>query len=121
MSTMAKTKITQRAKHPDRTETFVAEIQTALDTSHDEIGALTQEVRMKAYKNLIKSYRATLTPVWDLARFADVSLILAIIHDKEMVELLVMAQKLKTPAPTTQVEKEQHRVPTLETITGIMM
>ena len=73
------------------------------------------------YKSFIKLYRAALTPVWDLAQFTDVSLILVTICDKEMTELLIMAQKLKTPGPTTQVKKEQCRVPTLETITGIMM
>ena len=107
MSTMPKTKIIPRAKHPDRTETFVTEIQTALETFDDEIGALSQEIRMRAYKNLIKSYWAALTPVWDLARFADISLILTTIHDKEIVELSVMALKLKTPVPTTHVETEQ--------------
>ena len=121
MTTMAKMKITLRAKHPDRTETFMMAIQTALETFNDEITSLTQEVHMKAYKNFIKSYRTTLTAVWDLACFADVTLILATIHDKEMVELSVMAWKLKTPAPTTHVVKEQCKVPTLETIIGTMM
>ena len=37
-----------------------------------------------------------------------------------MAELSVMAWKLKTPAPTTHIVKEQHKVPTLETITGAM-
>ena len=108
------------AKHPDKTETFVMAIQTALETFDDEITSLTQEVHMKAYKNFIKSYRTTLTAVWDLAHFADVTLILATIHNKEMVKLSTMAWKLKTPAPTTHVVKEQHKVPTLETITGAM-
>ena len=118
MTTMAKMKITPKAKHPDRTETFVMAIQTALEMFDDEIASLTQEVHMKAYKNFIKSYRTTLTAVWDLAHFADVALILATIHDKEMVELSVMARKLKTPAPTTHVVKEQCKVLTLETIMG---
>ena len=117
---MAKTKIILRAKHPDRTETFVMVIQTALETFDDEITSLTQEVHMKVYKNFIKSYRTTLTAVWDLAHFADVTLILATIHDKEMVELSVMAWKLKTLAPTTYVVKEQCKLPTLETIMGAM-
>ena len=38
-----------------------------------------------------------------------------------MIELSVMAGKLKTLAPTTHVVKEQHKVPTLETIMGAMM
>ena len=121
MTTMAKTKITSRAKLPDKTETFVMVIQTALEMFDDEITSLTQEVCMKAYKNFIKSYRTALTAVWDLAHFTDVALILATIHNKEMVELSVMAWKLKTPAPTTYVVKEQRKVPTLETITGAMM
>ena len=120
MTTMAKTKITLRSKHPDRTETFVAAIQTALETFDDEIASLTQEVCMKVYKIFIKSYRTALTAVCDLAHFADVALILATIYDKEMVELSVMARKLKTLAPTTHVVKEQCKVPTLETITGTM-
>ena len=121
MTTMAKTKITLRAKHPDRTETFMTMIQTALETFDDEIASLTQKVCMKVYKNFIKSYRTALTAVWDLAHFVDVTLVLATIHDKEMVELSVLARKLKTPAPTTHVVKEQCKVPTLETITGAMM
>ena len=120
MTTMAKMKITPRAKHPDRTETFVMVIQTALETFDDEIASLTQEVHMKAYKNFIKSYRTALTAVWDLAYFADVALIMATIHDKEMVQLSVMAWKLKAPASTTHVVKEQRKVPTLETIMGTM-
>ena len=63
MSTMPKTKITPRAKHPDRTEPFVVEIQTALEIFGNEIGSLAQEVHTKVYKNFIKSYQAALTPV----------------------------------------------------------
>ena len=84
---MPKTKVTPRAKHPDRTETFIDDVQTALEIFCDEISSLAVEVRTKAYKNFIKAYCGALTPVWDLARFADVSLILATIHDKEMREL----------------------------------
>ena len=75
---------------------------------------------MKVYNIFIKLYRTTLTAVWDLAHFADVTLILATIHNKEMVELSVIAQKLKTPPPTIHVVKEQSKVPTLKTIMGTM-
>ena len=86
-------------------------IQTALETFDDEITSLMQEVHIKVYKNFIKLYKTTLTAVLDLAHFTDVTLILATIHDKEMAELSVMARKLKTPAPTTHVVKEQCKVP----------
>ena len=120
MTMMAKTKITLRVKHPDKTETFVMAIQTALEMFDDEITSLMQEVYIKVYMNFIKSYKTTLTAVWDLAHFTDVTLILATIHDKEMAELSVMAWKLKTPAPTIHVVNKQHKVPTLETIMGAM-
>ena len=42
------------------------------------------------------------------------------VHDKEMLELAVMAQKLDLPPPATQVIKETRKVPTLEMITGAM-
>ena len=65
-------------------------------------------------------YSTALTTVWDLARFADISLILETAHDKEMLELAVMAQKLDLPPPATQVVKETRKVLTLEMITGAM-
>ena len=117
---MIKTKISSQAKHPGKTQTFVTAVQTAMEIFDDEIGSLTQDIRLKAYKNLVRSYRTALTVVWDSAQFADISLILETVHDKEMLELAVMAQKLDLPPPSTQVIKEKRNVPTLETITGVM-
>ena len=91
-----------------------------METFDDEIGSLTQDIRLKAYRNLVRSYRTALTAVWDLARFANISLILEMVQDKEMLELAVMAQKLDLPPPATQVVKETRKVPTLEKITGAM-
>ena len=42
------------------------------------------------------------------------------VHDKEMLELAMMAQKLDLPPPATQVVKETRKVPTLEMITSAM-
>ena len=120
MSTMSTTKISSRAKHPDKTQTFITAVQTAMEIFEDEIGSLSQDIRLKAYKTLVRSYRKALTTVWDSAQFADISLILETVHDKEMSELAVMAQKLELPPPLTRVVKEKRNVPTLETITGLM-
>ena len=79
----------------------------------DEIGSLTQDIHLKAYKNLVRSYRTALTVVWDLAQFADISLILEMVHDKEMLELAMMAQKLDLPPPSTQVVKEKKKRPNI--------
>ena len=120
LSTMIKTKISARTKHPDKTQTFITAVQTAMEIFDDEIGSLTQDIHLKAYKNLVRSYRTALTTVWDLAQFTDISLILETVHDKEMLELAVMAQKLDIPPPSTKVVKEKRNVPTLEMITGVM-
>ena len=102
------------------TQTFVTAVQTAMETFDDEIGSLMQDIHLKAHKNLVQSYMTALTAVWDLARFTNISLILKMVHDKEMLELAVMAQKLDLPPPTTQVVKETRKVLTSETITGVM-
>ena len=105
---MPKIKITPRAKHPGRTETFLNEIHAALDIFEDELGSLQADVRAKAYKHFIRAYRTSLTPIWDLVRFADVAIVLSTIRDKEMKELTI-------------IEQEQRNVPSVDTITGVMM
>ena len=92
--------ITPRAKDPDKTAKFVTAIRVAIETFDDEIGSLQQATRLKAYKNLVRAYRTALTEVWDLARFADIGLILDTVKDKEMQELVVMAHRLKMPEPS---------------------
>ena len=113
--------ITPRAKDPDKMAKFVTTIKVALETFNDEIGSLQQATRLKVYKNLVRTYRAALTEVWDLARFADVGLILDMVKDKEMQELVVMASRLKVPEQTMHTEVENRKVLTLEMITGAMV
>ena len=120
-SRMPKIKITPRAKHPGRTETFLNEIHAALDIFEDELGSLRADVRAKAYKHFIRAYRTSLTPIWDLVRFADVAIVLSTIRDKEMKELTIMAKKLEPQEPIPQIEQEQRNVPSVDTITGVMM
>ena len=116
MSHMAKTKITPRAKHPDRTQKFTEAIQDALEAFEDQVGSLTEEIRSKAYKNFLEAYHDTLTPVWNLARFANIETILATIVNPQMTELAVMAQQLKPAPASSSIVKEKRKVPDLETI-----
>ena len=67
MADMAKTKITPRAKHPDRTQKFVEDVKIVLETFDDEISSFSEPVKRGAYKNLLEAYRDTLIPVWNLA------------------------------------------------------
>ena len=64
---MPKTKVTPRAKHPNKTQQYLDATQIALGIFEDEISSLTEEVRGKAYKNYVRAYREALVPVWNLA------------------------------------------------------
>ena len=76
IATIAKTKITPRAKHPGQTQEFMEAIQEALDTFEDEISSLTDDIHGKAYKKYVKAYRDALIPVWNLACFASVDTVM---------------------------------------------
>ena len=88
------TKVTPRAKDPNKTARFIAAIYIVLDTFEEEIGSLHHPTKSKAYENFISAYKTALIDVWDLARSADVTLILAAVKDPEMSELTTMARKL---------------------------
>ena len=103
---MSAPKISSRAKHLDKTQTFITAVQTAMEIFKDQIGS-SRDIRLKAYKTLIRSYRTALTVVWDSAQLADITLILETVRDKEMSELAVMAQKLELPTPSIRVMKEK--------------
>ena len=113
--------ITPRAKDLDKMAKFVTTIKVAIETFDDEIGSLQQATQLKAYKNLVRAYRTALMEVWDLARFADVGLILNMVEDKEMHKLVVMAHRLKVPEPKMHTEVGNRKVPTLEMIIGAMV
>ena len=68
---------------------------------------------------LLKSYKEALTPIWNLARFADVEMILKTIANKEMMPLTDMAERLQPPPVTVKVSKEKCKVPDLETISSM--
>ena len=112
---MSAPKISARAKHPNKTQTFVMAVQTAMDIFEDQIELLSRDTCLKAYKTFMRSYKMALAAVWDSAQNADVTLILETVQDKEMSELTEMAKRLQLPTPTVQVVKEKRDIPTLET------
>ena len=114
---MAKTRITPRAQHADKTQTFVLTVQQAMETFKDEISSLSDNIRQKAYKNFLMFYRDALTLIWNLARFASIETVLNSIVDKEFTEMAVMAQRLKLKQPTTEVLEDTTKIRDLEAIT----
>ena len=75
------------------------------------------EVQENAYCALLEAYRTALAPIWNLARFADIEMVLKTVADKQMAELAMMNKKLAPPPNTSQVSKEARKVPDLETLT----
>ena len=118
---MSKTKITPRAKHPDRTQQFLDATQAALEIFEDEISSLTDEVRSAVNRNYIKAYQEVLLPIWNLARFANVRTILETVTDKNMYEITTMAERLRPDSPHLKATPEKGTIPDLETITTAML
>ena len=118
---MPKTKITPRAKHPDRTQQFLDATQAALEIFEDEISSLTDEVHSDAYINYIKAYQEALVPIWNLACFANIRTVLETVTDKNMYEIMTMAERLKPDSPHPKAIPKKGMIPDLETITTAML
>ena len=118
---MLKTKVTPRAKHPNKTQQFLDATQVALETFKDEISSLAEEVHEKAYRNYVKAYREALVPIWNLARFADIRTVLETVTDKNMSEITTMAERLKPTSPRPKAISDKATIPDLETVTTAML
>ena len=92
MSEKATTMLIPKVQHPECTKKFVSAIAEALELFEDHTGSLDDTLRTNAYEMLLTSYKDVLTPIWNLARFADVEMILKTITDKEMMSLMDMAK-----------------------------
>ena len=114
---MPKTKVTPKAKYPDQTQKFIKDVHDALDEFEENVHFPDEEIREDAYRVLLEAYHTALTPIWNLARFADVEMVLKTIADKQMSELTIMSKKLAPPPNTSQVSKEARKVLELETLT----
>ena len=52
---------------------FVTAVQTVMDIFEDQIRSLSRDIRLKAYKILMQSYKVALTAIWDSAQNADIT------------------------------------------------
>ena len=118
---MPKTKVTPRAKHPNKTQQFLDATQIALETFEDKISLLAEEVCEKAYRNYVKVYKEALVPVWNLARFADIRTVLDTVTDKNMSEITTMAERLKPTSPCPKAISDKATILDLETVTMAML
>ena len=58
-------------------------------------------------------------PVWGLAQFADIDLVLKTITDKQMAQLAIMNKELQPLPPTSEVSTEAREIPDLEMLTKV--
>ena len=114
---MPTTKLTPKVQYPE-CKKFVSSIEEVLELFEDHIGSLDETLQTNAYETLLTSYKEALTPIWNLAKFADVEMILKTIADKEMMSLKDIARRLQPQPVTAKVSKEKCKVPDLETISS---
>ena len=86
VSDMAKTRVTPRAKYPDQTQQFIKDVHDALDEFEEHVHFPEEEVWENAYHVLLEAYHTALTPIWNLARFADIEMVPKTVADKQMTE-----------------------------------
>ena len=101
------------------TPKFVSAIADALELFEDHIRSLDEDLRTNAYETLLTLYKDVLTPIWNLARSADVEMILKMITDKELTSLKDMARKLQPPPFTAKVSKEKRKITDLEAVSAM--
>ena len=104
----------------DKTKQFIIAVDEALEMFEEEISSLSADTRECAYKNFITSYRAAMTLIWNLSRFANINTVLDTIANKEFSELKVMKTKLREKPPQGTVVKEGIKIPTLEDFINTM-
>ena len=88
-----------------------------MDEFEEHVHFPDEEVRENVYRVLLEAYRTALMPIWSLAWFADIEMVLKTVADKQMTELTIMSEKLAPPPNTSQVSKEARKVLDLETFT----
>ena len=120
MANMPKTKITPRAKYPDRTQKFLTYVKVALETFEDEVGSLFEKTRSSAYKNFLQAYHDTLIPLWNIVHFTSIDTVLATVANPEMTDLAVMARCLQPECPSSTVVKKKKSTPDLETMMKVL-
>ena len=107
MSDKAAAMLSPKAQHPEHAKKFVSAIADALELFEDHIGSLDVDLRTNAYETLLTSYKSALTLIWNLARSADMKMILKTITNKELTSLKDMARNLQPPPLTAKVSKEK--------------
>ena len=84
VSDMAKTRVTPQAKYPDQTQQFIKDVHDALDEFKEHVRFPDEEVRQNACHVLLEAYRTASMPIWNLAWFADIEMVLKTVADKQM-------------------------------------
>ena len=87
---MATTKISSHALNVGKVQKFNDDVQQAMEMFNDQIESMNSQVCKKAYKDFISNYRDTMVPIWNLARFANIDIVLNTVADKELMALTTL-------------------------------
>ena len=112
--------MTTAAKRPEKTTTFLDEIEKAMDEFDDEVSSPSHDERKAAYNNLATSYKTALMTIWDKANVANMETVISTVADPELKELRRMARLLEPSEPQPQVIQEERDVPDLDNILGAL-
>ena len=78
--------VTTAAKHPDRTEKFLDDIDMALSDFDDEISSIDKETHKAAYETFVRAYQTAFTAIWPKIAGANVQTVLQSMKDKTLQE-----------------------------------
>ena len=128
--TMVKTKTTPRAcipmsvtaaaKWPDKTKTFLASIDAALNIFDDQVSSIGNRCET-AYKTFSKAYREAFADIWPKITNASVKILLQSIKDAELHELRRMTRLMSSEKSQPTLVKETRTAPTLDNILGSLV
>ena len=127
---MAKTKTTPRASIPtlvttatkwlDKTNKFLANIDTALNIFNDQVSSIDNH-HETTYKTFAKTYREAFADIWPKINNASVKILLQSIKDAELDELHCMSCLMSPETSQPMLVKEKWAVPTSDTILGSLV
>ena len=88
-----------------------------MDEFEEHVHFPDEEVWENAYHVLLEAYRTALTPIWSLAQFADIEMVLKTVVDKQMTELTIMsARKVLDLETFTKALKDKNPTESLPSV-----
>ena len=112
--------VTTATKRPNKTKTFLANIDTVLHIFDDQVSSI-DNCCETAYKTFAKAYREVFANIWPKINNASVKILLQSIKDTELDELHHMSPLMSPKKSQPTLVKENCTVPMLDNILGFLV